>query len=75
MKRIISVSVVCLYASCITFLDNLLDELSHVLTQCFTARPFTLPMPVEGMGAGMLLMTVMKERHTHTKKKETRVRQ
>lgn len=45
-------------------LDNLLDELSHVLTQCFTARPLALSMPVERMGAGMLLMTVTRERHT-----------
>lgn len=40
---------------------NLLDELSHVLTQCFTARPLTLSMTVERMGAGMLLMTVDRD--------------
>lgn len=45
---------------------NLLDELSHVLTQCFTAGPLTLSMAVERMGAGMLLMTVGRERHTKT---------
>lgn len=41
---------------------NLLDELSHVLTQCFTARPLTLSMAIERMGAGMFLMTVDRER-------------
>lgn len=45
---------------------NLLDELSHVLTQCFTARPLTLSVTVERMGAGMLLMTVDRETHTQT---------
>lgn len=43
---------------------DLLDELSYVLTQCFTARPLTLSMAIEGMGASVLLMTV--ERKTHT---------
>lgn len=52
------------YASCITILDNLLDELSHILTECFTARPFTLSMPVKGMGTGMLLVTVPRARNT-----------
>lgn len=36
---------------------NLLNELPHVLTECFTARPLTLSMTVERMGAGMLLVT------------------
>lgn len=35
-----------------------LDELSHVLTQCFAARPLTLSMTVKGMGAALLLVTV-----------------
>lgn len=53
--------------SCIFWLVfNLLDELSHVLTQCFTARPLTLSMAVERMGAGMLLMTA--ERHAQKEK-------
>lgn len=42
----------------------LLDELSHVLTQCFTARPLTLSMAVERMGAGMFLMTVDRDSKT-----------
>lgn len=41
--------------------SNLLDELSHVLTQCFTARPLALPVAVERMGAGVLLVTVRQE--------------
>lgn len=41
---------------------NSLDELPHVLTQCFTTRPFTLSVAVEGMRAGMFFMTV--DRHT-----------
>lgn len=45
---------------------HLLDELSHVLTQCFTARPFTLSMAVQRMGAGMFLMTVDKHTDTDT---------
>lgn len=52
---------------------NLLDELSHVLTQCFTARPLTLSMAVERMGAGMLLMTVGRERDTHTKRDNSEI--
>lgn len=41
---------------------NLLDELSHVLAQCFTARPLTFSMPIKRMGASMLLMTVQKDK-------------
>ena len=43
-------------------LVNLLDELAHVLTQCFTARPLTLSVAIEWMGAGMLLVTVGRHR-------------
>lgn len=42
---------------------DLLDELSHVLTQCFTARPLALSVAVEGVGAGMLLVTVERDFH------------
>ena len=31
------------------WLVNLLDELSHILTQCFTARPLALSMSIERM--------------------------
>lgn len=43
--------------------DNLLDELSHVLTQCFTAGPLALSVAVERVGAGMLLVTVKRDFH------------
>lgn len=43
--------------------SDLLDELSHVLTQCFTARPLALAVAVERVGAGVLLVTV-GERHS-----------
>lgn len=42
---------------------DLLDELSHVLTQCFTAGPLALSVAVERVGAGMLLMTVERDFH------------
>lgn len=38
-----------------------LDELSHVLAQCFTTGPLALAVAVEGMGAGVLLVTVEEE--------------
>lgn len=64
-------------ASCIIFrlVGNLLDELSHVLTQCFTARPLALSMAVERMGAGMLLMAVERESHNLKTQKEITVRE
>lgn len=46
---------------------DLLDELSHVLAQCFAARPLTLSMTVERMGACMLLVTVDRETHRDSK--------
>lgn len=47
-------------------MSDSLDELSHVLTQCFTARPLALPVAVEWMGAGVLLVTAGKETRTKT---------
>lgn len=47
---------------------DLLNELSHVLTQCFTARPFALSMSIERVRASMLLMTAREK--TQTEKSE-----
>lgn len=50
-----------LRASSDCLVNNLLDELSHVLAQRFTARPLALPVAVERMGASVLLVTVRKK--------------
>lgn len=50
--------------------DNLLDELSHVLTQGFTAGPLALPMSIERVGASVLFVTAAEDRNREPERSE-----
>ena len=59
----------------LTLAVDLLDELSHVLTQSLTARPLALSMAIERVGASMLLVTTERERDRQTERARERERE
>lgn len=62
------------HAGLFALMSDSLDELSHVLTQCFTARPLALPVAVEWMGAGVLLVTAGRHTHAHNNTKSDEIK-